>query len=80
MHIFRLQIAVFFTLTALLTLVGPVHAQAPATGDEIRERIERFQASGQLVISGQDIAATDILWILYEDGNYAPLWTGKPTG
>ena len=77
MRIFRLQIVIFFTLAALLTLVVPVYAQNPATSDEIRERIERFQVSGQLLISGEDIAARDVLWMLYEDGNYAPLWTGR---
>jgi murein L,D-transpeptidase YcbB/YkuD len=77
MRIFKLQFAVFFALAALLTLVGPVYAQDPAASNEIRERIERFQVSGQLIISGQDIAARDVLWILYEDGNYAPLWTRR---
>ena len=42
--------------------------------DTIREHIERFQMSGRLVLAGADIAGRDVLWRLYENNNYAPLW------
>jgi murein L,D-transpeptidase YcbB/YkuD len=60
--------------TSLCLLLGATNAAGQQVDDTIRQHIERHQMSGRLVVSGMDIAARDVLWKLYEDNNYAPLW------
>ena len=78
MENFRIQVAVCLSITWLLAFTGAVNAQEMAVGDEIRDRIERFHMTGRQVVAGEEIAGQDILWKLYEDGAYAPLWI-KPS-
>ena len=70
----NIRVAIFVSATWLLAFAGAVNAQEMAVGDEIRDRIERFHMTGQQVVAGEEVAARDILWKLYEDGAYAPLW------
>jgi murein L,D-transpeptidase YcbB/YkuD len=75
MQTLKIQIAGGLSAAWLLLSGSVALAQQATVSDEIRERIERHQQSGRLLLAGQDIAARDVLWKLYEDGNYAPLWT-----
>ena len=72
---FRIPMAVCLSVTWVLALTSTAYAQEMAVGDEIRDRIERFHVTGRQVIAGEEIAGHEILWKLYEDGAYAPLWT-----
>jgi murein L,D-transpeptidase YcbB/YkuD len=66
---------VFFLLATSLSLwVNTANAADPEVSDTIRDHIERHQMSGSLVLAGTDIAGRDVLWRLYENNNYAPLW------
>jgi murein L,D-transpeptidase YcbB/YkuD len=62
---------------ALASSIGTVSAADQDVNDAIREHIERHQMSGRLVLAEADVAARDVLWKLYEDNDYAPLWTGR---
>ena len=71
---FRFRVAVCLSVAWLLAFAGSAYAQEMAIDDEIRERIERYHMTGRLVVAGEEIAARDILWNLYEEGAHAPLW------
>ncbi len=60
--------------SSLLLWVNTVNAAGQEVSDTIRDHIERHQMSGSLVLAGADIAGRDVLWRLYENNNYAPLW------
>jgi murein L,D-transpeptidase YcbB/YkuD len=74
MRILKIQFAAGLSAAWLLLFSAAALAQKMTVDDEIRERIERHQLSGRLLLAGQDVAARDVLWKLYEDGNYAPIW------
>jgi murein L,D-transpeptidase YcbB/YkuD len=62
-------------LAASLTLwANTLNAAGQEVNDTIREHIERHQMSGRLVLAGADIAGRDVLWRLYENNDYTPLW------
>jgi len=63
--------------TSLSLLVSAGSAAAQEVNDTIRDHVERFQMSGRLVLAGADIAGRDVLWRLYENNNYAPLWQAQ---
>jgi murein L,D-transpeptidase YcbB/YkuD len=64
-----------YPLAIILALwVHVANADGQEVNDVIREHIERQQMSGRLVLAGADIAGRDVLWRLYENNNYAPLW------
>ena len=71
----RIRATLFGVALAVVCLAMSPVAQSQEVNEEIRERIERHRLSGRLVIAGADIAARDVLWELYEDAAYAPLWT-----
>ena len=77
MENFRIQVAVCLSITWLLAFTGAVNAQEMSVDDGIRDRIERFQMTGRLVVAGEEIAARDTLWALYEDSAHAPLWVNQ---
>ncbi len=60
--------------TALALTVNATNAVGQEVNDTVREHIERHQRSGMLVVSGEEIAARDVFWRLYENNNYALLW------
>ena len=65
-------------LTAFLSLWSNAgSAAAQEVNDTIRDHVERHQMSGRLVLTGTDIAGRDVLWRLYENNNYAPLWQAQ---
>jgi murein L,D-transpeptidase YcbB/YkuD len=64
----------FVSAVLFILLTNVTFAQPAAIDEEIRERIERHQMSGRLILAGQDIIAVELLWKLYENRNYAPLW------
>jgi murein L,D-transpeptidase YcbB/YkuD len=63
--------------TSLALWVNTVSAAGQEASDTIRDHIERHQMSGKLVLAGTDIAGRDVLWRLYENNNYAPLWQAQ---
>jgi murein L,D-transpeptidase YcbB/YkuD len=75
MQNFKIRVSICLSVAWLLAFTGAAYAQDKLVNDEIRERIERFRMSGRLVLAGEDIAGRDVLWRLYEDAAYAPLWT-----
>ena len=74
MRNFRLLPFIYLLATSLALWVNVVNAAGKEVNDTIREHIERHQMSGRLVIAGADIAGRDVLWELYENNNYTPLW------
>lgn len=71
---FKISMAVCLTVTWLLAFTSVAYAQDAAINDQIRDRIERFQMTGQLAVAGEEIAARDILWDLYHESSHSPLW------
>jgi len=43
--------------------------------DQIRQRVELIRSGGGLTINGDSIASVQVLPALYEQGDYAPVWT-----
>ena len=74
MRNFRLLPFIYLLATSLALWVNVVNAAGREVNDTIREHIERHQMSGRLVIAGADIAGRYVLWELYENKNYTPLW------
>jgi murein L,D-transpeptidase YcbB/YkuD len=72
---FKILAATLLFIASMLISPAAAYAQGSAINDEIRQRIEHFRMSGRLVVAGEDIAARDILWGLYVDRAYEPLWT-----
>jgi murein L,D-transpeptidase YcbB/YkuD len=65
-------------LTVSLSLwVNAESVAAQEANDTIRDHVERHQMTGRLVLAGADIAGLDVLWRLYENNNYAPLWQAQ---
>jgi len=71
---FKIPMAVCLTVTWLLTFANAAFAQEAAVSDQIRERTERLRTTGQLVVAGEEVAARDVLWNLYQENAHAPLW------
>lgn len=74
---FKISMAVCLTVTWLLAFTSVAYAQDAAINDQIRDRIERFQMTGRLVVGEEDIAARDILWDLYDKSSHSALWTNQ---
>ena len=70
---FSFRLTVLLSAAWMLALTASSFAQA-SVNDDIRERIERHQMTGRLVVAGEDIAARDILWNLYHENSHSPLW------
>ena len=63
------------TLTVVLIhWFNPTDAAGQEVNDTIREHVERHRMSGRLVLAGADIAGRDVLWQIYENNNYSPVW------
>ena len=73
MHKLRVLLGTFFAAGWLLLYLEAASAQEIVVNDKIREQIERYQMSGQLLVAGEEIAARDFLWQLYENVGYSPL-------
>lgn len=71
---FRFRLTVCLSVTWMLAATGLAFAQDTAVNDQIRERIERFQITGRLVVAGEEIAAREVLWNLYHESAHSPLW------
>jgi len=73
----RTLLAGIFSIVWIFAFATVAYAQNGSVNDEIRERIERHQMSGRMVVAGKDVAGRDVLWKVYEDNGYAPIWAKK---
>jgi murein L,D-transpeptidase YcbB/YkuD len=64
----------FLLLTCLLCFPALLTAEA-SVRDQIRQNIDLVQTGGGAVIDGETVASVQVLPALYEQHNYARLWT-----
>ena len=66
---------VCFLLFCLFFSPVLLSADTSAISDQIRQRVERIRADGDVVVAGQMIASQLVLPAIYERRGYTPLWT-----
>ena len=66
---------IFLALICLSFTSNLLSAAETGTRDPIRERVERIRAGDTLTIGTETVASVQVLPALYEQHDYAPVWT-----
>jgi murein L,D-transpeptidase YcbB/YkuD len=73
----RIIRGIFISILWAMTAFSPVAAQQDPVAEALIARMDELQSSGDLEISGADIAAREILPAVYSNREFQPMWANE---